>query len=362
MLRLGLVGAGFIGEVHSHVLHHVAARWSDRVTLAAVAEPDPARRDRFARQFGWQATFADGADLIARADVDAVFLCTPTHLHHAHLLAAAARGLDVFCEKPLAMSLAESRAMLAAADAAGIRTQIGLVLRFSAVYGVMRELMRAPDIGPVRAALFRNDQCFPIRGLHDTTWRADRARTAGGVLIEHSVHDLDLLVWLFGPLARLRARAHNHAGHDGVEDHVAVDFEFTSGLRAQLLTLWHDMAARTSHRRLEIFCQRAFVASDHDMLGDVTVQRGDGVAETLAADEVLRRFEASLGRSDHTFRDGYGIPYALQDVAFVEALLDGRQPAPGLAEGVEAQRLAEAVYEAVRTGDEIDVRTFGVSA
>jgi predicted dehydrogenase len=355
MLRLGLVGAGFIGEIHSHVLQHVAARWGDRVALAAVAEPDPERRERFARQFGWQATFADGADLIAGADVDAVFLCTPTHLHHAHFLLAAARGLDVFCEKPLAMSLAEGHAMLAAAGAAGIRTQIGLVLRFSAVYGVMRALLAEPETGPARAVVFRNDQCFPIRGLHDTTWRADRARTAGGVLIEHSVHDLDLLVWLFGPLARLRARAHNHAGHPGVEDHVAVDLEFESGLRAQLLTLWHDMAARTSHRRLEVFCQRAFVASDHDMLGDVTLQRGDGAPETLAPGEVLRRFEASLGRTDHTFRDGYGIPYALQDVAFVEALLDGRRPSPDLADGIEAQRLAEAVYEAARTGMEIEV-------
>jgi predicted dehydrogenase len=355
MLRLGLVGAGLIGEVHSLVLQQVAARWHDRVVLAAVAEPDAARRERFARDYGWQTTFADGAALIAEADVDAVFLCTPTHLHHAHFLAAAARGLDVFCEKPLAMSLLEARDMLAVAEAAGIRTQIGLVLRFSAVYGVVRDLLRAADTGPVRAVVFRNDQCFPIRGLHDTSWRADRARTAGGVLIEHSVHDLDLLVWLFGPLARLRARAHNHAGHEGVEDHVAVDLEFESGLRAQLLTLWHDMAARTSHRRLEVFCQRAWVASDHDMLGDVTVQRGDGLLETLAADEVLRRFEASLARTDHTFRDGYGIPYALQDLAFIEALLEGRRPSPDLADGVEAQRLAEAVYEAARTGDEIVV-------
>jgi len=356
MLRLGLVGAGLIGEVHSLVLAQVAARWPGRVALAAVAEPDVGRRERFQRDYGWRETFADGAELIARAGVDAVFLCTPTHLHHAHFVAAAERGLDVFCEKPLAMSLAEARDMLTVAERTGIKTQIGLVLRFSAVYGVVRALLAEPESGPARAVVFRNDQCFPIRGLHDSAWRADRARTAGGVLIEHSVHDLDLLVWLFGPLARLRARAHNHAGHPGVEDHVAVDLEFESGLRAQLLTLWHDMAARTSHRRLEVFCQRAFVASDHDMLGDVTVQRGDGLGETLAADEVLRRFEASLARTDHTFRDGYGIPYALQDLAFVEALLDGRRPSPDLADGVEAQRLAEAVYEAARTGAEVDVR------
>ena len=92
--------------------------------------------------------------------------------------------------------------MLAAVQRAGVKAQIGLVLRFSSIYTVMRDLLRDPaDIGAPMAVVFRDDQCFPIRGLHDTAWRSDRTLTAGGTLIEHGVHDLDLLTWLFGPIA-----------------------------------------------------------------------------------------------------------------------------------------------------------------
>ncbi len=169
------------------------------------------------------------------------------------------------------------------------------------------------------------------------------------------MHDLDLLTWFFGPIARLRAWQQNRAGHPGVEDYVAVELEFASGLRAQLVNVWHDMLQRPSNRRLEIFCQRGFFASDHDMVGDVFVQIGDGEARRLSTGEVLARFEALLGRVDARFRDWYAVPYLLQDLAFVEALLADRDPAPGLEVGVEAQRIAAAVYRAADRGEEITV-------
>jgi predicted dehydrogenase len=240
---------------------------------------------------------------------------------------------------------------------AGVRAQIGLVLRFSAIYTVMRDLLHTTAAGDPMAVVFRDDQVFPIRGLHHSAWRKDRRLTAGGTLIEHGVHDLDLLTWFFGPIARLRAWQQNRAGHPGVEDYVAVELEFASGLRAQLVNLWHDMIQRPSNRRLEIFCQRGFFAADHDMVGDILVQLGDGPEKRLDAPEVLRRFGILIGRPgpDGPFSDWYGIPYLLQDLVFIEALLANRDPAPGLEAGVEAQRLADAVYRAAETGEELEV-------
>jgi predicted dehydrogenase len=287
-----------------------------------------------------------------------VFVCTPT-VHHAQIVAdVAAAGRHLFCEKPLAMSLPEARAMHAAVRRAGVRAQIGLVLRFSAIYWTMRDLLRDPALGAPLAVVFRDDQCFPIRGLHDSAWRADRRQTAGGTLIEHGVHDLDLLTWLCGPIATLRAWQQNHAGHDGLEDYVAVELAFASGLRAQLVTIWHDMLQRPSNRRLEIFCRRGFIASEADMGGDVTLQRGDEAAQVLPWSAVRERFAALLGRPEHAFSDWYGVPYLLQDLSFIEALLAERDPAPDLAVGVEAQRLAAAVYESAARGVEIDLESF----
>jgi myo-inositol 2-dehydrogenase/D-chiro-inositol 1-dehydrogenase len=354
-VRIGLIGAGMIGHAHAAVLRGLAGVWPDRVALAAVADPDERARTRCQSVHGIADAYAEPRALLDDGAIDAVFICTPTVFHAELVRAAAAAGKHIFCEKPLAMSHAEGLDMLAVVRRAEVKAQVGLVLRFSAVYTVMRDLLRTPQTGAPVAVVFRDDQCFPIRGIHHTGWRKDRRLSAGGTLIEHGVHDLDLLTWFFGPVARLRAWQQNRAGHPGVEDYMAIELEFASGLRAQLVNLWHDLAARASNRRLEIFCQRGFVASEHDMLGDVTLQLGDGEATVLDAGEVLARFEALLGRPDTMFRDWYGIPYLLQDLQFVEALLNDRAPAPSLEVGLAAQHLAEAAYRAAASGDEIEI-------
>jgi len=360
-VRIGLVGAGLIGTAHSIMLREITDALDGKVELTAVADPLVAAREEAQRRFGFQHGFATVGELL-RADINAVFICTPTKFHAELVHQAAERGLHIFCEKPLAMSHPEAVAMAAAVQRAGVTAQIGLVLRFSAVYRVMQAQLAQPEMGAPVAVVFRDDQCFPIRGAHNTSWRKDPTLTAGGTLIEHGVHDLDLLTMLFGPVARLRAWQQNRAGHAGVEDYIAVELGFASGLRAQLVNLWHDMVQRASNRRLEIFCEKGFVASDHDAVGDVLLQIGDGDEGRIGPDEVLLRFESLCGRSDHRFRHWYGIPYLLQDLSFIEALLAGHPALPGIDVGVEAQRLAAAVYEAARTGEEIVVAGAGAGA
>jgi predicted dehydrogenase len=352
-VRIGLIGAGLIGAAHSTMLREIRERQGG-VDLVAVADPVREQRETVRQRYGFRHAFAS-ADELLKSDINAVFICTPTVAHAELVHQAADRKLHLFCEKPLAMTYEEAVAMHAAVQRAGVINQIGLVLRFSAVYRVMQAHLARPEIGAPMAVVFRDDQCFPIRGGHATTWRKDRAQTAGGTLIEHGVHDLDLLTTFFGPVARLRAWQQNRAGHPGVEDYMAVELEFVSGLRAQLVNVWHDMIERNSNRRLEIFCQRGFLASDWDMMGDIIVQVGDGEEGRLAPDATLRQFESLLDRTDHRFRDWYGLPYLLQDLTFIEALLADRPASPDLSAGVEAQRLAAAVYEAARTGEEVAV-------
>lgn len=357
-LRIGLIGAGVIGAAHSAVLQQISRALGARVQLIAVADPLAERRNLFRDLYGYQQLFSDGHRLISHAEIDTLFVCTPTRYHADLVQAAATRGLHIFCEKPLAMTYREGCTMVEAVERARVHTQIGLVLRYSAVYTVMRDLVRDPRAGEPIAVLFRDDQCFPIRGLHDSAWRADRALTAGGTLIEHGVHDLDLLTWCFGPVTRLRAWERNRAGHPGVEDYMAVELEFASGLRAQLINVWHNMVQRASNRRLEIFCANAFVASEADMSGDIVHQLGDGPEDLMLANEVLRRFVASQAHVPDALRDCYGVSYLVQDLAFVEALLGDRDAAPDVRAGLEAQRLATAAYHAARTGEEVDVTTF----
>jgi predicted dehydrogenase len=357
-VRIGLIGTGVIGAAHSTVLQHIGRALQGKVELVAAADPSEPARRRFADLYGYRDLYADGHELIAGAHIDAVFVCTPTVYHAELVVAAAQRGLAIFCEKPLAMTYAEGRQMIAAVDHAGVPAQIGLVLRFSAVYTVMRDLLRDPRAGAPIGVVFRDDQVFPIRGVHDSPWRADRTQSAGGTLIEHGVHDLDLLTWLFGPVQSLRAWEQNRSGYPGIEDYMAVELELPGGVRAQLVNVWHNMIQRPSNRRLEIFCENAFLAAEGDFHCDILCQYGDGPQELIPAGEVLQRFLAHHPHAPAELHDMFGVSYLVQDLAFIDSLLGGRAPQPSIQVGLEAQRLAAATYHAARCGTEIDLTGF----
>jgi len=107
---------------------------------------------------------------------------------------------------------------------------------------------------------------------------------------------------------------------------MAVELHFASGLRAQLINIWHNMVQRPSNRRLEIFCDNAFIASDADMSGDVIHQFGDGPEQVMPEHEVAALLHRGAGRRAGRAARLLRVSYLVQDLAFVEALLAGRQP------------------------------------
>src|SRR6185295_16134395 len=125
-VRVGLIGAGLIGGAHSAVLRTIAAAMPEQLELVAVADPSAEARERFVGWYGYPHAMADARALLERSDVDAVFVCTPTALHAELVTAAAAAGKHCFCEKPMAMSHAQGRAMRDAVRQAGVKAQIGL--------------------------------------------------------------------------------------------------------------------------------------------------------------------------------------------------------------------------------------------
>ena len=203
------------------------------------------------------------------AEVDAVYICTETVEHVALVIAAAKAGKHVFCEKPLATNFADAQRMLDAVTAAGVTHQVGLVLRFSPVMRVIEDLMQQDDLGTLLSMTLRDDQFFPVRGQYGSSWRGDVRRAGGGTLIEHSIHDIDLITRLGGAVDRVRCRTRNVSGHPGVEDVAFVTFEHEAGHSTQLSSIWHDMDSRPSTRRLEIFFERGYIATEHDYFGSV---------------------------------------------------------------------------------------------
>ena len=357
-VKVAIVGAGVIGQTHSLMLRLIADRAAASVRVSKVYDIAHAAAERLAARWDGASAAGSISEVLNDPGIDAVFICTPTAAHREICIAAARAGKHIFCEKPLAMSAAEAAEMQAAIKRAGVISQVGLVLRFSPVYTVMRAMASQPAAGRALAVTMRDDQDFPIRGAHPSAWRNDPSVTAGGTLVEHSVHDFDLFTWMFGPIRRLYCRTRILNGAPGIEDAGFMQVEFAAGFHGQLTSVWHHVSQRPSNRRLEFFSENLFLSCDHDVNGPITIQRGDGPEERISEPEVMERFEEIVLASRPYLRplsDILRLPYALEDAAFLAALGGAITPDPGFAAGVAAQRIVEAAYESARTGGPIDI-------
>jgi predicted dehydrogenase len=329
--RVGFLGGGFIAHYHGKMLHTSDAD----VEIASVYDPDTAKADVFARASG--AVMAGSEDELLDG-VDAVYVCTWTSEHPRLVARVAERGLPVFCEKPLATNLADAAAMVDSVARAGVVNQVGLVLRDSPAFLFLRHLIHDPSSGRVMSIVFRDDQFIPIQGMYASTWRAEVDKVGAGTLIEHSIHDLDMLEFLAGPVASVGGRSAEFHEHDGIEDVVVATLEFESGALAGLTSIWHDVLERPSLRRVEVFCENAYFVLEGDAVGPVRWTRC-GVDEGSVEGEDLL---TALGSAAIELRH--------PDAAFIAAVESGEPASPSFADAWRAHLLTDAIYRSAAEG------------
>ena len=348
-VRVGLIGCGFIGRFHSAAINAIVKRELLDVEYVAVCDEDAERARSFARITGAEAT-TDAAAVIDSPDIDVVYICVPTAGHKELVLRAADRGKQIFCEKPLATNLADVEEMIAAVDTADVKAAVGLVLRHSPILTVLHELMQDATLGRLMTVVFRDDQFFPITGQYESDWRKDVAVAGAGTLLEHSIHDIDVLHWLAGPVRGVRGTARNFAGYEGIEDLVVASLDFESGAQASLTSIWHSVIGRPSTRLIEVFFEKGIFQLDHDYLGPIHMQRHALSAETISEEEVQRRYLEILGLDAAEF-EGM-LRYSLEDYAFLKALTEDRAPFPDFHTALEAHRVVDAIYRSGEGGGE----------
>jgi predicted dehydrogenase len=333
--RVGFLGTGLIARFHAEML----ASSREPFDRGPVFDPDGDRAERFAADLGYLAVGSEEAVL---DDVDAVYVATWTSEHHRLVADAAGRGVHVFCEKPLAFDRAEARAMASAVERSGVVNQCGLILRRSPAFGLVRQLLADPAAGRPMAVVFRDDQFIPVRGMYGSDWRADPRRAGAGTLIEHSIHDLDLLQWLLGPVLTVACRTGSFHRLPGIEDVAVATLAFESGATASLVSVWHDVDERPSLRHVEVFCERAYLAVEGDWSGPVRYRFGGEGAETVVEGEELaadaRRRGAHLGNPDGSF---------------LRAVRDGRPAWPSLRDALAAHDLVDACYRSAADGGSV---------
>jgi inositol 2-dehydrogenase len=221
-LPIGVLGLGRMGQVHAR---HLAGLPEAR--LVAVASRRPTMAQEIATRYGARA-YTNYGDFLADRELGAVVIASHTHEHREQVEAAAAAGLAIFCEKPLALSLEDADVALDAVDAAGVPLQMGLMRRFDPPYVQARRQIEEGAIGrPLTFKAVSRDPQLP-------TVEDAEAQLRGNLFIDLGVHDFDLARWLMGQEVRQvqaigRALVYHRLAEEGGVDNGLVNIVFADG-------------------------------------------------------------------------------------------------------------------------------------
>ncbi|HEY4400388.1 MAG TPA: Gfo/Idh/MocA family oxidoreductase [Acidimicrobiia bacterium] len=275
MIRIGIVGCGHIGTVHSFALRQLGDAGLVDARVVGTFDADHERAAGIARHHDAR-PYEQLGQLVA--EVDVVWVCTWTAAHLEAVCAAGEQSRAVFCEKPLAPTLVDAERL--AGVLARVPHQVGLVLRHAPVFRAAADLVAEGKYGRPLTTVLRDDQYFPIQGFYASAWRADVTKAGGGTLLEHSIHDVDVLRWVLGAAAgeprEVAAHTASMFGHPGIDDASSVTFRFEDGSTATIVSVWHQILTRGSRRRLEVFCEDALLWTDDDYLGPLHVETRNG--------------------------------------------------------------------------------------
>src|SRR6202050_3298195 len=284
-LRVGVVGVGVMGSNHARLFSDMAV-----VELVGVADPDVKQRDFVARTLGC-AAFAD-IDGLLREGVDAITIAAPTHLHHDLALECISRGVHVLVEKPIAPSVEEGRAIVAAARRAGVTLMVGHVERFNPAVESIKRAIKDQDI--LSIAITRVGP-FPPR------------MSNVGVVIDLGVHDIDLIRW-FTESDIVEIQPQTSSAVAEREDIALLQFRTASGVLAHINTNWlTPFKARNIH----------IATRDKYLIADLL---------TLQVTECFG-FQPDGSYSMRHLSVGYAEPLRSEFQAFLTAIRSGEAPA-----------------------------------
>jgi hypothetical protein len=303
-LRVGVAGVGVMGSNHARVFADLAG-----IRLVGVADPDPAQRDMVASALGC-AGLSNIEELLAEG-VDAMTIAAPTHLHRELALCCIKQGVHVLVEKPIAPSVVEGRAIIAAARHAGVSLMVGHVERFNPTVEAIKEAIRGEDI--LSIAITRVGP-FPPR------------MSNVGVVIDLAVHDIDLIRWFTeSEIAEVQPQLSSAVAER--EDIALLQFRTVSGVLAHINTNW---LTPFKARNVTIATRKKYI------MGDLLTRQ---VTECFG-------FQPDGSYSMRHLSVGHAEPLRAELQAFISAIRAGKEPAVTGDEGVASLEIAIRCLEA----------------
>ena len=368
-IRIGLIGYGGIGRVHAAAYRAIPFHYglpADSIQIAGVATSRAETAARAANEIGCAFHSADYRELLAREDIDAVDICTPNDSHHAIVAAAAAAGKHIYCEKPLAMTVAEAESMAQAVARAGLKAQMTFNFRFFPAILRARQLMDAGFLGRVFSFRGRYHRSSYISSEKPMSWRLRRAITGGGALFDLGSHILDLLYFLLGDFAEVNATLETlikeRPSAAGAAEITPVDVDDIALLQARLAdgTLGTVEISRmgtgaTNDLTFEIFGDRGAIRWTLDDPAWLYVYDLRDAEGPYGGERGFRKIEA-VGRfaggkaPDPSMTPDFMRVHAECQYQFIRSIWDDKPTSPSFDDGLHIQRIMDAAERSSKRG------------
>lgn len=335
-LQFGLIGCGRIAPHHARAIGDLPG-----ANLAAVADVIEERAYHFADEYDAD-PHVDYTEMLQRPDIDVVTICTPSGMHAQMAIDAANAGKHVLVEKPMALSLDDADAMIAAAKANNVKLCVAFQNRYNPPIQDLRAVMDAGKLGQLRLAnvtvrWYRTQEYYED-GWHGT-WAMD-----GGALMNQSIHHVDALMWMMGePLESVFAYSATLAHRMEAEDTIVAVLRFASGalasIEASTITFPTDLEGSVT-----------FLGQTGSIkIGGVSLNR----KEMWKIDGELDQEPAILNGDQNDPKNVYGSSHPHVFADLVAAIQGDREPFINGEQGRGALQAVLAVYESARTGQPV---------
>ncbi|WP_242682156.1 Gfo/Idh/MocA family protein [Herbiconiux sp. SYSU D00978] len=370
-LRIAMIGYGFMGAAHSQGWR-VAPRFYDLPAtpeMSVLVGRDEARTAAAAEKWGWQETSVDWREVIRRDDIDIVDIVTPGDSHAEIAIAALEAGKHVLCEKPLANTVAEAEAMTDAAERAaerGVQAMVGFTYRRVPAATFARELVARGAVGDIRQVRAQYLQDWLIDENAPLTWRMKKELAGSGSLGDIGAHAIDMaqfitgqrldavsgLLHTFVPRRPVLTESQGLSGKGGdeygdvtVDDLALFNARFDGGAIGSFEATRFS-TGRKNGLRVEVAGSKGAILFDLEDMNylqyyDATAPADQQGFKRISVTEPMHPYMSAWWPAGHIIGYEHGFSHQAKD--FVEGIVSGEPARPSFADGLQVQRVLDAV-------------------
>lgn len=317
-IKIGIIGTGYIGNVHGQIYSQ-----DRRAEISALYDIVPEKAAKTARGVGGKVC---GSREELFDNCDAVLVCAPNKTHVEIATAAIEAGKHVFCEKPFAIGLENAKKLLAAAQNSSKIFQVGHNRRYAPVYVKLKELLSEDKAHSAHVKMNRGELLNPV-------WTGD-VNVTGGFLYETTIHLFDMMRFQFGEISELVAYGSQHEYPE--TDEFSILFKFKNGFHCTFASS-SDASWHFPFERIEVFCHHRTILTQ-EMEHLIDSQGIDANYETHSY-QMLEKYEK------------WG--YTQEDKAFIDAIIEEKEPLVTAYDGYKSVELVESVYAAIKSGEKL---------